>query len=197
MQTFNLFPSQVFTVVDKENLDKFKKILNSFTLTEPNTFKQDQSLDTYVLNKLPKLKIKIEKYLKIYVEEILKIKNLNIYVTQSWINVNKPGCHTHEHTHSNSLISGIYYFEGGGAPLKFMSRNYGNINMNYSFDLKEADPLCCNQVELDCIEGGFYFFPSSLPHSVDNSQSKQIRKCLSFNTFFEGSIGNLDNKTKI
>ena len=37
---------------------------------------------------------------------------VQLYVTQSWTNLTKPGEYHHVHSHQNSVISGVFYFEG-------------------------------------------------------------------------------------
>ena len=36
-------------------------------------------------------------------------EELDFYITQSWINITKPDEFHHEHFHTNSIISGVFY----------------------------------------------------------------------------------------
>ena len=70
------------------------------------------SNNTYIFNtKLKKLKEFCERHIGIYVKEIIatKEKELDFYITQSWLNITKPGESLRQHNHSNSIISGSFY----------------------------------------------------------------------------------------
>jgi len=61
-------------------------------------------------DKLNELKQFCEEQLNRYVKEIMNPKEeLDIYITQSWLNVTKHGEFHHEHSHPNSIVSGVFY----------------------------------------------------------------------------------------
>ena len=63
------------------------------------------SIDSYIFDsKLKKIKQFCEQQIKIYVEKVIDPKDeLEIYITQSWLNLTKPSESHHEHFHSNSM----------------------------------------------------------------------------------------------
>ena len=69
------------------------------------------SNSSHIFNtRLYNLKEFCENHIKIYVNEIINPENeLDFYITQSWLNVTKPGEKHHKHNHQNSLISGVFY----------------------------------------------------------------------------------------
>ena len=96
----NLSPKEakeIRKIIDKEGV--YKNGSNSI------------SNNTDIFNgKLKKLKQLCEQQLNIYVKEVINPKEeLDFYITQSWLNVTKPGEYHHKHYHSNSLISGVFY----------------------------------------------------------------------------------------
>jgi len=69
------------------------------------------SLNSNIFNdKLKNLKQFCEQHLNIYVKEVINPKEeLDFYITQSWLNITKPGEYHHDHSHPNSIISGVFY----------------------------------------------------------------------------------------
>ena len=87
------------------------------------------SINQYILNEPPlsKLNDMIHLHINHYAREIMGIDN-EIYVTQSWSLINLPGASMHPHAHSNSIISGSYYYDDLPEPGSYMvfERNPGN-----------------------------------------------------------------------
>lgn len=126
--------------------------------------------------------------LKRYFNEIYSpITDLNIYITQSWINVNKPGHSHHIHKHPNSFISGVYYIKAKKSvhsitfsremadPILFPSKIYNKFNSTeWTYPVESGDLI---------------LFPSYLNHSVSSNLDTDDRISLGFNSFLKGKIG--------
>ena len=49
---------------------------------------------------------------KDYLDKIICPKNdIDLYITQSWLNYTKENQYHHKHEHPNSVISGVLYFD--------------------------------------------------------------------------------------
>ena len=51
----------------------------------------------------------IESKINIYCLDILKLKDVEPYITQSWLNYTEKDQYHHKHAHPNSIISGVFY----------------------------------------------------------------------------------------
>jgi len=129
----------------------------------------------------------ITKHLNIYFHDILMAsRDAEIYVTQSWLNINKPGDYHHAHTHPNSFVSGTFYYQVNErtgdftcaspeyTPLEYEKTGHNILNSNaWKFTPKKYE---------------LYLFPSRTLHNVEANQSSITRISLAFNTYLRGVI---------
>lgn len=131
-----------------------------------------------------------------YARETLCVsKNIEFYITNSWININRPGDQCNAHTHNNSLISGVLYLKApeNSGDLFF----YRDINSLLPFppalDLETDNEniFNCKHFSITPKMNDICLFPSVIMHSVGINESNGERWCLPFNVFVRGEIGGL------
>lgn len=158
------------------------------------------SKDTYILNdaKFQQIRNRIEEAIASYVSDVLSIKNLTFYITQSWLNVNPPGTEHHIHHHSNSILSGVYYIDVHDTSLKFHASNHF-INSGSIVLSPDSYNLFNSTIwRLPVYNGMTVIFPSSTTHSVDINMSDTLsRISLAFNVFVKGTVGEESNLNKL
>jgi len=183
---------------DKNDLD----IAKTFKYERMNSDNGNYTLDKNVLDKMPTLKNKIENEFEKYVRDVLHInKNVNFKIINSWINIHKKGDWSQSHLHKNSCFSGVYYLN--------VPKNSGNISFDktivlnnlststISYDYDEANYINADKVKFKVEEGLILFFPSTIYHNVDKSNSIEERYSLAFNFFADGLIGKDESVLKI
>ena len=130
--------------------------------------------------------------LQFYVKNVMECTD-TLVVTQSWANMTKKGERHHEHSHPNSIISGVFYLQNNKnlPPIQFRKKS------NHSFDLKVEKHNNFNSATylLPADSGELLLFPSTLPHSVLDNESDEDRISIAFNTFSKGSLGDIDSLT--
>jgi uncharacterized protein (TIGR02466 family) len=149
--------------------------------------------------KLKKLKQFCEEQLNVYVKKVICPKEeLDFYITQSWLNVTKPGGYHHEHAHANSIVSGVFYISTEeDDKITFGDPNY-KIKELIKFELKEYNIWNSATWFIPVNNNELLLFPSWLNHMVDeNEKAITDRISISFNTFVRGSIGSEINLTKL
>ena len=156
------------------------------------------SVNTYIFNsKLQEIKQFCEQQIKIYVKEIITpAEDLDFYITQSWLNITKPGESHHDHFHPNSIISGVFYISvERGDEIIFENLKakelieYGKKEYNIWNSSTWFFPVNNNELIL---------FPSWLTHMVEvNEKATTDRISLSFNTFVRGSLGRRNKLTEL
>ena len=72
-----------------------------------------RSVDSYVFRNNPELN-EIHDFCVNSINEMARevykpTSDLNFYITQSWLNITNTGGWHHEHSHPNSLLSGVFY----------------------------------------------------------------------------------------
>lgn len=189
MNILGLFPSPVgISNIERPiTEEEYAFIINQ--KRKSNGPNQHTSLDTKILNDPILIDIKnfIEDQLNVYLHKIYTPNQdtLKFRITQSWCNYLEQG-HLHpRHTHSNSVVSGVFY-PGvyNEDKLYFHSTNFAQLFV----EPKECHLYNSTSWWIPVQTGQLVLFPSSLTHSVNYNQSKETRISLAFNTFFTGKL---------
>jgi uncharacterized protein (TIGR02466 family) len=175
----------------KENLNKEQlDFINKQKIKSKKSFGNNISLDNYVLDNsiLFDLKKNIEFKVKEYFQSTYNNDEVTTYITQSWLNFTEEEQFHHEHYHSNSIISGVYYIN---ADPNFDSIQFKK-NREYScikIEPKILNVYNCSNVNFNVKSNDLILFPSSVTHSVVNKKGNNLRVSLAFNVFVKGNIG--------
>ena len=147
------------------------------------------------LHEHPKYKPLGKKVLELskeYIED-LKFEFDDHYVTGMWSNILKPGEFHSPHTHSNNLVSGVFYLQTNdnspaitfldprpqSSVLQPQAKEYNIFNSTMFFY-----PAKVNRMIL---------FPSWLEHYVPQNDTKFSRVSIAFNVMLKGQVGRPDN----
>ena len=187
------FTSRDLDLVENEKEKKEIEDIIKEGMTE--NYQNLQSDNSHIFDtKLHNLKKFIEGHIKTYVKNILNpVEELDFYITQSWINLNKPGHGHFKHSHANSILSGIYYIatvENDG--VCFYDPN-ATIKHHLAFELKKderSEYVDSAAADMSINTGDLFIFPSWLEHGVEsNPKATTNRISLAFNTFVKGTFG--------
>lgn len=198
--TESLFPIPVY-ISDGYKLKskaKDRLIKETFQNLNTNKFGNKTSLNHNVLN-LPymsALKKHLMEQINHYAYEVLCItRSVELYITQSWLNINPSESAHHSHHHFNSFVSGTYYLQGS-TPIVFIHNT--EIFQNFDFDITKHNYFNTNFCHVPIKEGRCVLFPSVLHHAVDPNKNEEERISLSFNAFIRGDLQpTVDRLTKL
>lgn len=183
-----LFPTPIclmkLPIFDEQMLE-FTKSMQMMNNTNNLISKNRNVLDDIIFEELnAKINLSLREFFnRIYCPQT----DLDIYVTQSWININYKGMSHHSHKHPNSFISGVYYIKADPAyhtitfqkdiydNIRFPSKNYNKFNSEFWYYPIES--------------GDLIMFPSNLKHFVNENTVDEERISLGFNSFLKGTIG--------
>ena len=166
---------------------------------KPNTCNQS-SINNYIFNKrLGKLKQFCEKELKRYVKEVIVPKeDVELYITQAWLNVTKPGEHHHMHAHPNSIISGVFYIQTEEDDKITFVDPSAQLKSFITIEREKFNIWNSDTWFFPTNAGELFLFPSWLTHRVDvNEKATKDRISLSFNTFVKGILGSQNNSCEL
>lgn len=151
-----------------------------------NTTSKD---NTILKNKeLTKLRDFLETSISEYFKTVYNPKHqVNLKITQSWVNYTENGQYHHKHAHPNSFVSGVFYVQANKEKDKiyFYRDGYQQIK----FPPSEWNLWNSESWWFEVGTGDLILFPSSLTHMVETVQHDQTRISLSFNTFPVGQVG--------
>lgn len=185
-----LFRTDIGHAITAEQINfikNLKMVPNQTNLISENLYIFDEP-------QLAPIKKAIQDTLDIYAREVMGISQ-QLYVTQSWSLINKPGHGMHGHSHSNSVISGSLYYTDLPEPQSGMifdrHRTYQQLQLNPSPDKRSIYNTHLNLIYPQKNE--VLLFSSSLQHLVEANTSSQPRYSIAFNTFLRGEIGDHRN----
>jgi len=193
-----IFPTAI-CIVDNENHEDHKTLLNlEYSINQQSSNGAfEQTTDTYVLdNYVPNLRNWIQQQLDSFAKYALSTDQ-KLKFTQSWCLRHKEmPQEVFPHSHPNSIISGAYYVDANenSSRLKFHRTGvstYPSIQWEMDSEKSKDAPWNWDWQKVPVQTGRLVMFPSQLTHSVESELNNSDTRCvLSFNTWFEGSIGN-------
>ena len=198
----NIFPIPIYTT----KIDRgFTKQELQFVTEQKKHCTNNQgninTKDNYILNRKEFKNIKkfLDKHCKEYLNTVICPKNnIELYITQSWLNYTEANQYHHKHEHPNSVVSGVLYFDSDIKKDKILfshSRGYQQI---YTEINKEKFNLWNSQTWFFPVEtGNLFMFPSSTTHQVETKKGNNTRISLAFNTFYKGSVGSNTELTEL
>ena len=168
-----------------EQTDKGRKISNE----GENAY---QSSDWYFLAEENK-NLKLHYLMKVVDNVVQSIyRNIwqgNIFLANSWININRKGAFNSLHHHAGSVLSGCIYLKTpkdcGCLRLekdfaqKFIFQGFGSIKEEHSSSLMFSD-----SIEYTVNEADLFVFPAHIPHRVKPNSSEEARISIAFNYGF-------------
>jgi uncharacterized protein (TIGR02466 family) len=194
-----LFPTPVGVIKERKPDKKELKYIRE--LKTRRNFGNKVSKNTYVLDtkELSGLKEVIQQRLNEYFQQVFCPEDtVKLKITQSWCNYSDGGEHHHQHSHQNSIISGVYYPQSDHLDDKLMFHTPLTPYFGLVISAKEYNNMNSKTWWLPAHTGFLLFFPSYLQHSVPSIQERTTtRISLSFNTFYTGQLGTEKDVTKL
>ena len=197
-----IFPTSVYVVNRDSNLSS-KEEIEIGEIVKEGMYRNSgnsTSNNAYIFyGKLGKIKQFCEQQIKIYVNETINPKEeLDFYITQSWLNITKPGEYHHEHSHANSIISGVFYISTEEDDKFAVADPNFKIKDILKFEPKMFNMWNSNNWIFPVNNNELILFPSWLVHKVDpNEKATTDRISISFNTFIKGTLGSQENLNRI
>ena len=195
-QISSIFPCPVYVVKRDSNLDSTEEEKEIGNIVKEGMYKNagnSTSNNTDIFNgKLKNIKQFCEQQLKIYVERVIAPKNeLDFYITQSWLNITQPGEYHLDHSHQNSITSGVFYIQTDvGQTISYCDPNRKIKNLIIINPQEITNFWSAGTMSSDVKKNMLLLFPSWLEHSVEpnEKQTKDVIS-ISFNTFVRGNLG--------
>ena len=190
-----LFPKPLgFLQMDKAVSKKFIEFIKNKQLSFlKNDGGNSSTKSTYILDndELSDIKKVLTDSVNEYFKEIVNPgKDTKLYITNSWINMNKNGESHHTHHHPNSIVSAVFYIDTCEEDTLSFMNPYTTLfgNLRFSPNRTKWTTLEWN---IPVKKNLLAMFPSTLPHLVipRPNTCTGTRISLSFNTWFKGTIG--------
>jgi len=195
-----LFPIPiVFIDLNRELTEVEKNTINEYKNNVKRNQGNSSSKNTYVLNdeRLANLKQFFTNETYNYFKNFYNPENeIEFYITQSWLNMTNTNEFHHAHTHSNSVMSGVFYLE---VDEDMDSITFHNSKDSFNFYIPSNNWFMyfAKTWSFKIKKNTLILFPSTLMHSVDNVQADKQRISLAYNTFIKGTLGSYDSLSEL
>ena len=140
------------------------------------------------LDEFKDLKVSLQTALDHYVHDILKIEN-QFFITDSWSTRNPQNTFHAEHSHGNSIFSGVLYVDVADGDLELLFDPAFSKNFQFEYSIKEYNLLNSNSWSLGLKSGMLVIFPSCVSHRVSTNLNTADRRIIGFNSFTSGKFG--------
>lgn len=208
MTIINLFSVPIF-VHQLKGIEQFRKEEVDFlkTITLDKQYGEDGnylSKDIHILEKykLDRVKNLCDTYVHQYTENILGITD-TFKMFRSWLSMNIKDTKHLAHSHRNTMISCILYFDEyisdePMAPISFGQDGLDQVfkTFQFQFKTKERNQYNNNVLTVYPRSNTLIIFPGWIKHETEEAKSMTKRYCLGTNYFFVGeSSGGYHNIT--
>ena len=195
----NLFPTPIYMT----NIDRsFTKQELQFVDNQKNKCSKNSgninTKDNYILNRKEFKNVKkfLDQCCQDYLEKIISPKNnIELYITQSWLNLCKKDQYHHGHKHPNSILSGVFYLQTVDDDCISFDNTHRVDQIRPS--IRDFNDYNSSLYNLPIEKNMLVIFPSSLMHSVPPVKKDQVRVSLAFNTFIKGELGKDEQLAKV
>lgn len=171
---------------------KFRKI---FKDGENNSYGSE---NLNVLEVFPKEKNTLMDYFNFIKDNFFHYKNTEFKMTTSWITKTPYMGYSNVHTHANSFMSGVFYYdeyEKETSPIIFERFNFPSSN--FQITSEQTNELTCSNYTIFPNKNLLVLFPSYLYHRIGFNNSKKDRYSLAFNIIPQGKFGMDDSALEI
>ena len=198
----NLFPTPIYiTNIDRPFTKQELQFVNEQKKICNNNQGNINTKDNYILNRKQFKNIKnfLDKHCKEYLETIICPKNnIELYITQSWLNYTETNQYHHKHEHPNSIVSGVLYFNSDIKNDKILfTTGKGYEQIKPEIDKTKFNLWNSGTWWFPVETGNLFMFPSSTTHQVETKKGNNTRISLAFNTFYKGTIGSNSDLTEL
>lgn len=198
MQLINLFSVPIFVhnldsneAFQSYEVETLKSIELEKQYGEDGNYlsKESHVLKKYDLNRIHTL---CDQYVKHYTENILSISD-EFKMFRSWLSMNTQGTRHQPHSHRNTMISCILYFDENMsdqplAPISFGQDGLDQIfkTFQFQFNVRERNQYNNNVLTIYPRTNTMIIFPGWIKHETEEAKSIVKRYCLGTNYFFSG-----------
>ena len=113
--------------------------------------------------------------------------DVNLAITNLWININEHGHSNSVHIHPSSLLSGVFYVMGtpGQGSIVFHRNQSDNFIIHSAGKIEVTNPFNASSGSFEPITGRLILFPSFVPHEVYANNLEEDRISISFNIIMD------------
>jgi len=201
---FNLFPTPLYVTTYEGNTKPIVDYFNSCEMNEAHGGYGIISKNSYVIDNpvCKPLSNFIMYHMREFATGVMRYSYEELQFSQSWLTYKKPGQFHKAHTHPNTLIAAVFYYDiqEDDAAICF-SKDVKSVNRCH-FEpslLPDYQDHTYSQEEIyfKPQQNNLIIFPSYVTHGVPPNQTNRIRKALGVNALTKGTLGDKETISEI
>ncbi len=203
-KVYSLFPIPLYSNVYEGDVSEIVRYFDSCEMNLATGPYGMISKNSYILDS-PICK-DISKWLldcfKEFATNIMRYKYKDIRFAQSWLTYKEPGQFHKAHTHPNTLLAGVFYydFQPNDSAICF-SKVTGSSYRSYLepslLDDYQQHPYSQEEIYYTPQKNEFIIFPSWLTHGVPPNRTNRVRKALGVNALTSDTLGDIETISQI
>ena len=204
-RVLSMFPAPLYINTYEGDTTEIVEYFNSCEMNEASGGGYGLiSKDSYILDKSickPLTSFFLECFNE-FATKIMRYRYKELEFAQSWLTYKMPGQFHRAHTHPNTLLAGVFYydFQPGDAAICF-SKEVKSFNRSYLEPSLQEDfqehPFSQEEIYFTPQLNDFIIFPSHITHGVPPNRTNKVRKALGVNAMTKGSLGDRETISEI
>jgi hypothetical protein len=137
-----------------------------------------------------------------FATNVMRYRYKELQFAQSWLTYKEPGQFHKAHTHPNTLLAGVFYYDyqPGDAAICF-SKQAGSQHRTYLepslLDDYQSHIFSQEEIYFTPQQNNFIIFPSYVTHGVPPNKTNKVRKALGVNALTKGTLGDKETISEI
>ena len=201
----SLFPTALYVNTYEEDTSEVIKYFDSQEMNPASQAAYGEiSKNSYIVNH-PICKSLNDFFMKCFEEyatNIMRYRYEKLEFAQSWLTYKQPGMFHKSHTHPNTLLAGVFYYDvqPNDSAICF-SKEVKSFNRSYLEPSLLNDyqqyPFSQEEIYFTPKQNNFIIFPSWLSHGVPPNRTDRVRKALGVNALTKGTLGDQETISEI
>jgi uncharacterized protein (TIGR02466 family) len=137
-----------------------------------------------------------------YATNIMRYQYQELQFAQSWLSHKLPGQFHKAHSHPNTLLAGVFYYDQQpddsaicfSKEVRAIGRSYLEPSLLEDY---QSHPYSQEEIYFIPKKNDFIIFPSHVMHGVPPNNTNRIRKSLGVNALTKGTLGDRETISEI
>jgi uncharacterized protein (TIGR02466 family) len=203
-EIFPLFATPLYATTYKGDTTEIVKYFDSCEMNESQGGYGIISKNSYILDNpiCEPLSNFIMACFQDFATNIMRYDYKELQFAQSWLTYKNPGQFHKAHTHPNTLLAGVFYYDvqPNDASICF-SKEVKTVGRSYLEPSLLPDyqdhPFSQEEIYFTPRQNNFIIFPSHLTHGVPPNNTNRVRKALGVNALTKGTLGDRETISEI
>jgi hypothetical protein len=204
-QVFNMFPVPLYVTTYKGDTSEIVKYFDSQEMNAASGGGYGEiSKNSYIIDN-PICKPLADFFMRCFEDfatNVMRYKYDELQFAQSWLTFKQPGQFHKAHSHPNTLLAGVFYYDyqPDDAALCF-SKEVKAFNRSYLepslLEDYQNHPYSQEEIYFKPVQNNFIIFPSWLMHGVPPNNTNRVRKALGVNALTKNTLGDRETISEI